>query len=236
MAVYNPVKRTAMYYAQISLGAVMEETDGWQQAVRFGPADNELELLRTSAGVHDISPQGQVRVIGADAPNIIRKLTPGGSELAVGFIKRAEMGTQSSSQSIKIARLTHDEFAVITATGQAASMVELLEGVPADCAHLLDLSSSLAGVAITGPCSIEILSAITELDVSSKAMPNLACAQSRFADIYGLLLRYDIAGLPSYQIYVTREFGEYFWKAVIEAAHVIGAGPVGVEGVSALTS
>lgn len=234
MAAYSPVKRTAMYHAQVSSGAVMGEADGWQQAARFGPTANELELLRTAAGVHDISPNGQVRVIGNGAPAVMRKLAPTEPDLAVGRVLRAEISTDTVGLSVKIARLTGDEFAVLTLPGQAPAAAAVLEAAAEGCAHVLDISSALAGVALTGPSSGEILSAVTELNVSLDAMPNLTCAQSRFAEIQGLLLRDDSSGLPSYQLYVTREFGEYFWKAIIEAASDIGAGPVGTEAVADL--
>lgn len=236
MVTYSPVKRTAMYHAQVTLGAVMGEADGWQQAARFGPTANELDLLRTAAGIHDISPNGQVRVIGDGGPEIMRKLAPIELELAVGRVMRAEISTGAARLSVKIARLTGDEFVVLTAPGQAPAAVAVLEAAAEGCAHVLDISSAMAGVALTGPSSSEILSAVTELNVSSQAMPNLACAQSRFAEIQGLLLRDDVAGLLGYQLYVTREFGEYFWKIMIEAANHTGAGPVGTEAVADLVN
>jgi dimethylglycine dehydrogenase len=223
-----------MFHAQISFGAVMGEADGWQQPARFGPTANELELLRTSAGVYDISPNGQVRVIGTHAATVVERLTPNQPDLAVGMVRPAEIETSGGSISAMVARLTQDEFAVLTAPGQAPAVVEFLEAAPDSCAHVLDISAGLAGVALTGPSSAEILSAITQLDISAQGMYNQTCAQSQFAEIHGLLVRNDIVGLPSYQLHVSREFGEYFWEAVIDAAQEIGAGPVGTEAVAGL--
>jgi len=236
MAVHNPIRRTAMYQAQISFGAVMGEADGWQQAARFGPTANELELLRTSAGVYDISPNGQVRVLGANVASVVERLTPNQPDLAVGMVRPVGVETSGGTISAMVARLTQDEFAVLTPPGQALAVAEILEAATDPCAHVLDISSGLAGVGLSGPSSAEILSAITQLDVSSESMPNQTCAQSRFAEIQGLLVRNDTAALPSYQLYVSREFGQYFWEAVIVAAQEIGAGPVGTEAVGELSS
>ncbi len=234
MAIHVPIKRTAMFHAQTSFGAVMGAADGWQQPARFGPTANELELLRTSAGIYDISPNGQVRVIGADAAVAAKKLAPNEAELAVGMVCQTEIEIASGRLFALVARLTQDEFAMLTPPGQANAVVELLEASPDPCAHVIDISPGLAGVALTGPSSAEVLSAITQLDVSSHSMPDLTCAQSRFAEIQGLLVRHDYAGLLSYQLYVSREFGEYFWEAIVETALEIGAGPVGTEAVAAL--
>ncbi len=234
MDVDNPVRRTAMYHAQISRGALMGDADGWQRPLRFGSAASELELLRTAAGIHDISPNGQVRVIGSGVPAVIQTLAPKQPPLPVGRVLRGEVSTETSRLSVNVARLTEDEIAVLTPPGVAPAVVAALEATTDGCAHVLDVSSALAGVALIGPYSAEILSAITELDVSPEAMPDLTCAQSRFAEIQGLLLREAAAGLPSYQIYLSREFGEYFWEAITEAAQEIGAGPVGTEAMTEL--
>ena len=234
MAVQNPIRRTAMYHAQVSFGGIMVEADGWQQAVRFGTTANELELLRTSAGVHDISPNGQVRVVGTHAAAAVQNLSSNLPDLAVGMVRQVEIEIAGGRLSALLARLTQDEFAVLTPPAQAPAAAELLGAATDSCAHVLDISSGLAGIALTGPASSEILSAITQLNVSAQGMPNLTCAQSQFAEIQGLLVRHDTVDLRSYQLYVSREFGEYFWESVVEAAQEIGAGPVGTEAVAGL--
>ena len=112
---------------------------------------------------------------------------------------------------------------------QASILSEGLNDGPEQCAHALDISSGLAGVGIAGPKSYGLLSALTELDTSQFAFTNLRCAQSKFADIHGTLLRIDHGASLSYQLYFPREFGEYLWDALLEAAEFCGGGPVGLE-------
>ena len=104
------------------------------------------------------------------------------------------------------------------------------------CAHVVDITSGLCGVSIIGPASTRLLSRITDLDISPRAMPDLTCAQARFAEVQGLLLRRDIQSIPAYQLYASREFGEYLWEALIDAATETGGGPVGTEALSGLKS
>ena len=81
---------------------------------------------------------------------------------------------------------------------------------------------------------MSLLSRVTGLDISPRAMPDLTCAQGRFAEIQGLLLRRDVQGLAIYQLYAAREFGEYLWEALTDAARDTGGGPVGTEALSGL--
>ena len=98
-----------------------------------------------------------------------------------------------------------------------------------DCVHLLDHTSGLAGVRLTGPESDQLLSKLTELDTSPDAFPNLSCAQTRCAEIHGTLIRTDLGPLPSYDLFFPREFGEYMWDAIFEAGEEFGVAAVGFE-------
>ena len=55
------------------------------------------------------------------------------------------------------------------------------------------------------------------------------------AEVYVILLRWDRAGLPGYDIYVSREYGEYIWDAMLEAGHEYGIVPFGVETLKQLS-
>ena len=94
---------------------------------------------------------------------------------------------------------------------------------------VLDHTSGLAGVRLTGPGSDQLLSKLTELDTSPEAFPNLSCAQTRCAEIHGTLIRTDLGLLPSYDLFFPREFGEYMWDAIFEAGEEFGVAAVGFE-------
>ena len=75
---------------------------------------------------------------------------------------------------------------------------------------------------------------LTEFDTSYEAFPNLRCAQARFAEIHGTLIRTDLGPLPSYDLFFSREFGEYMWDAIFEAGEEFGVGAVGLEAADRL--
>ena len=233
MNVAVPERRTAMYHAQLPLGAVMTPADGWLLPSGYGDVSQEAAWLRDTVGVSDISPLGKLRVVGADASELAGTLVPRAAELGVGSVAEADSPLERGGKLLA-ARLTADEFLLLTPTGVAPAAMDAMLGHRASCAHVVDITSGLSGVSIIGPASPRLLSAITELEVSPRAMPDLACAQARFAEIQGILLRRDAHGIPIFQLYTAREFGEYLWEAIVTAAKNEGGGPAGTEALSLL--
>ena len=236
MTIMIPERRTAMYHAQLAMGAIMSTVDGWQLPADYGDVPQEAARLQETVGVSDISPVGKLRVVGADAPEVVGALIPRSVELAPGAVEGGGSLAEQDSGELLAARLTADEFLLLTPAGQAPATMDAMPDADSICAHVVDITSGLCGVSIIGPASTRLLSRITDLDISHRAMPDLTCAQARFAEVQGLLLRGDIQNIPAYQLYAGREFGEYLWETLIDAAAETGGGPVGTGAISGLKS
>ena len=227
-------RRSAMARLELLQGAVMSELDGWQQALYYGDGASELKMLRESVGIHDLSPRGAVRLVGEGAVSLATGLFSGQKELAVGQAREGRIAAENGTVSLLGLRLAKDEFIFLTAPGNVETVTEFLRSPPDSCVHTVEISSGLAGAGIIGPQAPFLLSMITELDVSSEAFWDLRCVQSRFADVPGLLVRQDAVTGPAYQLYFAREYGEYIWEVITQAAHHIGGGPVGTEAIKSL--
>ena len=233
MSIATPERRTAMYHVQLSMGAVMADADGWQLPVHYGDISREAEWLRETVGVSDVSPIGKVRVVGGDAPQAVSSLFPQAGDLPTGSVSEADSPLERGGKLLA-ARLTLDEFLVLAPAGVAPLAVDAMRSGPSNCAYAIDVTSGLCGVAIVGPATQNMMNHITEADTSPRALPDLSCIQSRFADIQGLLLRRDVNGIAMYQLYASREFGEYLWQVLIEAANEVGGGAVGTQALLGL--
>jgi heterotetrameric sarcosine oxidase gamma subunit len=226
---FNPVRRGAMYHKHVESGALMVERDGYSQPAHFGSAEADARHLLEAVGFWDIGPRAKFVIKGEHLEQLVTRVFPAAKIPDVGDIGMAEIAGGEQSASAALCRLAEDEILCVAPAGQASTLAEGLNDSPEQCAHALDISSGLAGVGIAGPESYGLLSAMTELDTSQFAFPNLGCAQSKFADIHGTLLRIDHGEFLSYQLYFPREFGEYLWDALLEAAEFCGGGPVGFE-------
>ena len=214
----------------------MATVDGWQLPKDYGDASQEAAQLRETVGVSDISPVGKLRVVGAGAAGAVGTLIPRLVGLAPGSVAEVDSLSEQENGELLAAWLTADELLVLTPTGQAQAVLDAMPNLDAICAHVVDITSGLCGASIIGPASTQLLSRITDLDISPRAVPDLTCAQARFAEVQGLLLRRDVQSTPAYQLYSGREFGEYLWEALIDAATETGGSPVGTEALARFKS
>jgi len=225
MQQWNPVALSAIQPRHLSLGATMVETNGWRMPARYSTVNEETEHLQVSGGVCDISSRGKLALYGKIDPQVSKALGQPGPE-ATGTVARVAHGTED----IVIGRLAADEALLLT-TGRPGELAALLEDSEA-CSHTVDLTSALAGIMIAGPEARSVLTALTEIDTSEAAFKDLSCAQGMVAEVRATLLRADRGGVPGYELYFGRVYGEYMWDAVLEAGEPAGLGPVGAEALA----
>ena len=187
----------------------------------------ETERLRAAGGICDISSRGKLTLHGEIDSQVSKALGQPGPE-ATGMVGRVAHG----SGDVVIARLAADEALLLTA-GRPGDLAGLLEDGEA-CSHTVDMTSVLAGLAIAGPEAQSVLAALTELDTSNVAFGDLSCAQGMVAEVRATLLRADRGGVPGYELYFGRDYGEYMWDAVVEAGEHAGLVPVGTEALAEL--
>ena len=127
-----------------------------------------------------------------------------------------------------------DELFVVTRPAATNAVSASLEQATSNTAHVVDVTSGLAGVALVGPRARDVLAAVTELDVAPDSLGNTACAQSAFAKVRGTLLRIDLGELPVYELYFDRSYGEYMWEALLTATGDGWLVPIGAEAMDLL--
>jgi sarcosine oxidase subunit alpha len=229
-----PVGLTAMHHRHLLLGATMVERDGWQRPARYTSVENEVQAVRQAVGLCDISPGGKIRLQGKDAGPRLRSVYRKFGELEVGRASTVRLEQESNGQDAIVMGLASDDLLILTAPSQATSTLQLLSKGTEECAHAVDVSSGLAGVKVAGPEAHRLLSAVTPLNISPSAFPDMTCAQGMAAEIHGTVLRHDIGGILSYDLYFGREFGEYMWDALVEAGEEYGVLPFGIDALDSL--
>ena len=222
-----------MHHAQLEMGAVMDDADGWQLPDHYGDPEEERRCLVEAVGVSDVSPIGKIVVVGDGAAGALRALVPEATEQAVGSVSEADSPLEQGGKLLSVRR-AEDEFLILTPTGASPAVIGAIGAGDTGCVHAVDVTSGLCGVAITGPLTRELMSRITDVNTSLDALRDLGCVQSRFADVQGLLLRRDVGGIAVYQLYAGREFGEYLWEVLVETARELGGGPVGTRALLGL--
>ena len=228
MSIVAPERRTAMYHSQLAMGAVMADADGWQLPLHYGDASREARWFRETVGVSDVSPIGKVRVVGDGAAQAVATLVPAATGQDVNSVLEGDSPLGRGGKLLAVC-LVPDEYLLLTPPGETPAAVQSMQPDDQGSAYAVDVTSGLCGLAIVGPAAQALFSRITDIDTSPISLPDLTCVQARFADVQALLLRRDVSGMAMYQLYASREFGEYLWGAVVEAAREVGGGPAGTQ-------
>lgn len=224
-------KLTAMHASHRELGAEFIYRDGWKLPGHYLPVDEEAAMVKEAGGIFDISPIGKLSFQGANVPTEIARALALPEPLAAGRAMRCACPTASedSRESVTAAGLTYDEAMVFTSPGARVSVSEVLAEQLAGFAHMTDLTSAWAGIGVVGPRAEDALARIVDLDLDPARFPDGACAQVKAAEVHTLIVRSDVSGEYGYQLYVTRDYGEYMWDALVHGGRSVGVGPVGIE-------
>ena len=103
-----------------------------------------------------------------------------------------------------------------------------------NCGHVVDMTSTLASVRIIGPNSLDLLAQVIELELAPRWFADMSVVQTMVAKVYGMLLRRDIGNLLAFELFFSRDYGEYMWEVLMLAGETHGVIPVGLEAVDLL--
>jgi heterotetrameric sarcosine oxidase gamma subunit len=97
-----------------------------------------------------------------------------------------------------------------------------------------DVSSVFAQFLLAGPRSRDVLTKLTSLNVSERALPDGACRQTSLAHVHATVLRNDLGAVPAFHLLVARDYGESVWQAVLHAGHEFHVVPFGLDALAIL--
>lgn len=229
MAPSGVLKRTATYHAQRAMGATFGEVAGWELPASYIAVKKELDNTRRAGGIADVSHLGKLGVQGDAALLELARVLSLQAAIEVGSVKEV-----AAIHGVRLCGLSHDEALVLTPPEIVGDVAGRLEDALDGCAHLVDETSVKTGIWVVGPRSHRVLSKLVELDLDPMVFGASRCAQGRGAEVQLLVLRADLGGMLGYQIFVTRDFGEYFWEAVLHAGQREGVEPLGYRGLEGL--
>ncbi len=192
----------------------MIEHHGWQVPASFTSADHEVARVRASAGLADLSWTLKFDLKG----RVLQQppqLAPEASWWGVGRLHGLVTCEPEAGN------LVQECFQQIQTAQTSPSLPPAL--------YVTDVTSVYAHLLLAGPRSREVLNKLTSLNLSDRTLGNLSCAQTSLAHVHAAVLRKDLAGIPAYQLLVSREYAESVWESVLHAGHELNLAPFGLE-------
>jgi aminomethyltransferase len=112
--------RTALYQTHVDLGARMVPFGGWDMPVQYHGTIGEVEAVRNSAGLFDVSHMGRLHIGGPNAAGLLDTLLTGSaSSLRVGRARYCFICNERGGviDDTIFYRLSEDEFLLIPNAG-----------------------------------------------------------------------------------------------------------------------
>ena len=240
---FHPARRTPMHRRHEERGAVFMRAGDWFRPEYYatpgrGREDailDEVRAVRLGVGLIDVGTLGKLEVTGPDALELIERICTGKfAKLKVGMTRYALMTDEAGTITDDgvCARLSDEHFYLTaTTSGVDALYREMTRWVKVwglD-AEVTNYSNAFAAMNLAGPRSREVLSGMTDLDLSEDAFPYLGVREGRVAGVPARVMRVGFVGELGYEVHVPADGGLHAWDAITEAGKASGIRPFGVE-------
>ena len=248
---FAPERLITSHKSTVALGAPMIEAGMWYRPSYFPiegetswrqSCDREVNMVRESVGICDVSTLGKIDVQGPDAAafldfvytNTFSTLKPG--RVRYGLMLR-EDGTVMDDGTT--ARLSDTHYVMTTTTAAAGAVMRYLEYVhqclrPELDVSMISVTEQWAQFAVAGPTSRELLNELLDQTIDDKSFPFMACGDVSIGDVKGRLFRISFSGEHAYEIAVPARYGAALFDVLSDHANGLGGGLYGMEALNVL--
>lgn len=207
---------------------------GFDMPVQYSGILEEHRAVRETAGLFDVSHMGEVEVSGPLALDFVQRLiTNDAARLSIGQALYTVMCREDGGivDDLLVYRLAEARYLLVINAANIekdlAWMRSVNEGVGA---VLVDLSDSIALIALQGPKAFEIAQALT--DVALENIPYYHFVRDEPGQFFGsqftLFSHTGYTGEKGLEIYVDAEAAPAVWDALMEAGAPYGLLPAGL--------
>jgi aminomethyltransferase len=221
--------RTALYDEHLRLGAKMTQFAGWEMPLYYAGIVREVEAVRSTAGIFDLSHMGEFMVSGPPALDLIQLVTTNdASRLEVGDAQYTLMCNENGGviDDLIVYRLDSDLYMPVVNASNIASDFEWVQGHNTMVADCRNRSHETGLVAVQGPAALRLLQPILNLDLDS--IRRFTIKKGRVGDIEAWIARTGYTGEDGFEIYCSASDSLPVWRLVMKQGEDFGAQPVGL--------
>ena len=232
----RPVKQTPIYDRLNQKGAQWQETYGWERVRYFSPEPEDYSFRRSSAFAHvgqevngirervglaDLTAFAKYRVNGKDAEALLDRLAANRLPSKDGGIRLVHMLTDLGGIECEmtITRLGSDSFYINSAISAEQHDYDWLafhieEG---EDVEIIDVTNEMGLLAITGPLARDVLSTLTDADLSNENFRWLTAQQIEVAGVPCTALRVSYVGELGWELHHPIAQMPQLYDALVEA-------------------
>ena len=225
------LKRTPLNARHRALGARMVPFGGWDMPVEYSGITVEHMAVRTGVGLFDVSHMGEVEIAGNDALEAVQRITSNdASRLAVGQAQYSALTTHAGTfvDDLLVYRLAEAHYLLVINASNIAKDAAWIKREIASVTDAVSVNSSsrYALLSVQGPRALEVLQALTAVELDS--IGYYWFAPGEVASIRATISRTGYTGEDGFELFVPPQSAERLWTAVLEAGSAAGIRPVGL--------
>jgi dimethylglycine dehydrogenase len=250
-------KTTPIYDILKGKGACFSQTYGWERASWFAPTGMEpkdknsfkranwhdpvaaeCHAVRERVGVLDLSGFSKFRVSGPGAESFLNYIITSKVPKAIGKISVATMLTQRGTIKcdVTVTKTAEDAFFIIAAAATERHDLDWMKRLmPTDGSVTIEnMTYRFGTLVLAGPKSRDVLSKLTETDLSNKAFP-FATMQNIFVNLSPVMaLRIGFVGELGWELHHPIEHQREIYDALMNAGEEFGIADFGLRAMMSL--
>ncbi len=248
---FAPQRFTTSHSTSVDRGAPMVEAGLWYRAMFFPQpeekkwrqsCDREVNMVRNSVGICDVSTLGKIDIQGKDAAKLLDFVYINTfSTLPVGRVRYGLMLREDGfvMDDGTTARLGKNHYILTTTTAAAGQVMKHLEYVhqclrPEWDVQMISVTEQWAQFSVAGPRSRELLNSVLDQEIDVQSYPFMGCGAVKVSDVNARLFRISFSGEHAYEIAVPARFGSSLFGVLVERAQALDGGPYGMEALNVL--
>jgi aminomethyltransferase len=221
-------QRTALYEQHIDAGARMVEFAGYALPMYYDSIVAEHRLVRSAAGLFDVSHMGEFLVSGAGAVETLeRLLTNRVANLVPGGVRLSFMCYEHGGvvDDLLVYRIDDEYMLVVNGSNRHKDLAWVREHL-GDRTEVVDVSDETALIAVQGPRAEGVVAGTTGADLSKMGYYRFGRMEVTGRDV--LVSRTGYTGEDGFEIYCGPAEAPAIWSALLESGRTVGARPVGL--------
>jgi len=223
------MRKTPLNATHRASGAKMVPFGGWDMPVEYSGLISEHMAVRKAAGLFDVSHMGEFEVEGPGALAFLQRTTANNvAKLVDGQAQYSAFPLANGAplDDVIVYRRAADRYLLVVNAGNIEKDFRWLQEQGPQDIRLENKSDAYALLALQGPRAAEILRALTTFDLSGLKYYHFAEAE---VDSYPVTVsRTGYTGEDGFEIFVSPQLVEAFWKRLLEAGREKGLVPVGL--------
>ncbi len=248
---FAPERLTTSHAATVEMDAPMIEAGLWYRPSFFRrqgektwrqSCDREVNMVRRSVGVCDVSTLGKIDLQGPDAGAFLDFVyTNTFSTLKVGRTRYGLMLREDGHvmDDGTTARLGDNHYVMTTTTAAAGEVMRHLEFVhqchcPQMNVRFISVTEQWAQFAVAGPKARELLGRILDDPLVPGDWPFMACGAVSVQDVPGRLFRISFSGEHAYELALPACYGDALFRQLVSGAEALGGGAYGMEALNVM--